>query len=83
MTVQNQRRKEEEETEERMSYIVGVDIRTLQNLRRKNMLPRDSYRIASSGAIGRYDRYVYNVKKIKKAMKRFRDEGIINKRRKW
>lgn len=68
--------------ENTMSAIVGVDIRTLQLLRKQNRIPRDCYKLVPRGKVRMNELYCYDEKKTIQIVERLRDEGIINKRRK-
>lgn len=81
MSVKNLKRNEEV-VEYDMSVIAGVDIRTLQNLRRQNLIPRYCFKCVSRGKVNRNEIYVYKREKTIKEIERLRDEGIVNKRRK-
>ena len=65
-----------------MSVIVGIDIKTLQSLRKKNLIPRDCYKSCTRGKARISESYYYDEKKTEQIIERLRDEGIINKRRK-
>ena len=81
MNVLNQKRKGEE-VEYRMSEIIGVDIKTLQNLRKQNLIPKDYYRCIQRGKYGQAITYLYKKKEMIKLIGELRYEGIVKRRRK-
>ena len=73
---------QDEEVEKSMAIIVGIDIKTLQLLRKHNLIPREYYRCVNRGKVGINDKYIYKREEIIKLVEELRDEGIIKRRRK-
>lgn len=81
MSVKNLSRNNDEEIESAMSITLGVDIKTLQTLRKKNIIPRSYYRCVDRGRVGRSDCYFYNKSMMIELMEKLRYDGTIKKRR--